>query len=141
MPEHRVVVELNFGVERDQFAVASDDQRIDFEQGSVKFEKGAVNGLEKLNGCADHFRRKAEAKGEFARVICLKARCRVDTLTDDSVGILLGNFLDFHAAGRARHENGRADRAIDEQAEVKLALNVESFFDEQSANDAALFAG
>ena len=55
-------------------------------------------------------------------------------------GMFFGDFLDFHSAGGAGHENGRAGRAVDQNAQVKLALDVEAFFDQQAVHDAAFFA-
>ena len=42
----RVVVESHLGVERDQVAVAGDDQRIDFRERGVGFEERAVERLQ-----------------------------------------------------------------------------------------------
>ena len=55
--------------------------------------------------------------------------------------MLLRDFLDFHSARGAGHEHRRADRAIHQDAQIKLALDVEAFFDQQAPDDAALFAG
>jgi hypothetical protein len=52
-------------------------------------------------------------------------------------GIFLGDFLDFHAASGAGHEYDAAGGAIDEQAEIEFALDVQAFFDEQALDDTA----
>ena len=36
---------------------------------------------------------------------------------------------------------GRADGAVHEHAEIKFALDVQAFFDQQAADNAAFFAG
>src|SRR5713226_1564583 len=65
----------------------------------------------------------------------------MNRFAQNGAGIILGDFLDFHAAGGAGHENNVAGGAIDEQAEIKFALDVEAFFDQQSLDDAAGGAG
>src|SRR5579859_6276349 len=59
----------------------------------------------------------------------------------DGRGIFLGDFLDFHAAGAAGHKDDASGFAIDQQAEVEFALDVQAFFDEQALDDAASGAG
>ena len=53
----------------------------------------------------------------------------------------LGDFLDVHAAGGAGHKNNFANAAIDENAEIEFALDVEAFFDENALDGAAAGAG
>ena len=55
-------------------------------------------------------------------------------------GMVLRDFLDFHSAGRAGHKYRRANSAVNQNAQIQLALDVEPFFDQQAANDAALRA-
>src|SRR5260370_6050907 len=57
--------------------------------------------------------------------------------TQNGSEIFLGDFLDFHSASGAGHENDAAGGAIDEQAEIEFALDVQAFFDEQALDDAA----
>ncbi len=61
----------------------------------------------------------------------------MNCFTQNGAGIILGDFLDFHAASSAGHEDDGTSSAIDEQAEIEFALDVEAFFDEQTFDDAA----
>jgi hypothetical protein len=65
----------------------------------------------------------------------------VGGLFDDGIGVCAGDFFDFHAARGASHEDDASGGPIDEEAEVKLALDVEAFLDEQALDDAAGEAG
>ncbi len=141
MAIERVVVEIHFGVERDQAAVAGDDAGIDFEQRRVRFDERAVERLQERHRRVDQFRRKPQAERELARVIGLKTRLGANRFAQNRFGMLLRDFFDFHAARGAGHEHRRAHRAVHEHAEVKLALDVEAFFDQQAADDAAFRAG
>src|SRR5207253_8112849 len=74
-------------------------------------------------------------------ILRLQAHRRMNGLAQNGAGIFLGDFLDFHAAGGAGHEDDAANGAIDEEAKIKFALDVEAFFDEQALDDAAGGAG
>ena len=50
------------------------------------------------------------------------------------------DFLDFHAARGAGHEDRRADGAVHQHAQVDFALDIEPFFDQHAADDAAFRA-
>ena len=58
----------------------------------------------------------------------------------DRLGARLRHFLDFHSARGAGHEYGRAHRAVNQDAQVKLALDVQSLFDQQPPDDAPFLA-
>src|SRR5712692_4182130 len=90
--------------------------------------------------CGD-FAGKAETEGDFARLIGLQADHRMNVFAQDGCGIFLGDFFDFHAAGGAGHENGKTGSAIDQEAEIKFALDVQTFFDEYALDDAAAGTG
>ncbi len=51
------------------------------------------------------------------------------------------HFLDFHAARRARHDHRSGDGAVHQDAQVKLALDVQAFLDQQALHDAPGGAG
>src|SRR5712692_2526311 len=65
----------------------------------------------------------------------------MNRFAQNGAGIILGDFLEFHDAGGAGHENNVGGGAKDEKAEIKFALDVEAFFDQQSLDDAAGGAG
>jgi len=70
-------------------------------------------------------------------LIGLEADGGIDGFAEDGFGMLLGNFFDFHSAGGAGHEDGPGGFAVDDQAEIEFALDVQTFFDEQTFYDAA----
>ena len=136
MAVERVVVESDFCIERHQAAIAGDDAGIDFHERCVRLHKCTIERLKKRHCRVHNFRREAESEGEFARLKRLQSRGGMNRLAQNRFGIVLRDFFDFHSAGGAGHKHGRAHRAIDENAEIKFALDVEAFFDQQAANDA-----
>ena len=136
MAVKRVVVESNFRIERNEPAIAGDDARINFHERRVRLHERAIERLKKRHCRVHNFRREAESEGEFARLKRQQSSGGMNRLAQNRFGIVLGDFLDFHSAGGAGHKHGRAHRAIDENAEIKFALDVEAFFDQQAANDA-----
>ena len=97
--------------------------------------------LQKWNGLLTGFAGEAETEGELARLIGLQADDGLNEFAEDGVGIVFGDFFDFHAAGGAGHEDNFAGGAIHQDAEVEFALDVEAFFDQQALDDAAAGAG
>ena len=89
----------------------------------------------------DHFDGQTEAESDFARLIKLQTDGGMNRLAQNGAGIILGDFFNFHAARGAGHEHDAAAGAVDEQAEIKFALDVEAFFDEHALHDAAGGAG
>ena len=88
--------------------------------------------------CGIHdFARQSEAEGDFASLVRLQTDGGMNGFTQNGAGIFLGDFLDFHAASGAGHEDDTAGLTIDEKAEIKFALDVQTLFDEQALDDAA----
>src|ERR1700722_8115801 len=136
-----VVIEGDFGVERVHFSVAGDHAGINFDHRSIGLDEGAVERLKEGNGGVDLFRREAQAEGQLARLKRLEADGRIDFFLENRFRIIFGHFFDFHTAGGADHKNRRTYFAVNQNADVKLTLDVEAFFDQQTPDDAALFAG
>src|SRR6266704_2801849 len=139
--EKRVVVKGHLGVEGDELAFASEHAGIDFQQRGVGINEGAVESLEEGRRGVHDFARQPQAERDFAGLVRLQTHGRMNHLAQNGAGIFPGDFLDFHAACGAGHEDDAAARAIDEEAEIKFALDVEAFFDEQALDDAAGGAG
>ena len=57
---------------------------------------------------------------------------RIDELLEDPLGRFGGDLLDLHAAVRARHHTGCSLDAIDDEAEVQLALDLQPLLDEHA---------
>ena len=69
---------------------------------------------------------QAEAVGEVARLVAGEADHRIDRLLQDLLGRLGGDLFDLHAALRRRHHDDAADAAVDDDAEVELARDVDA---------------
>ena len=59
----------------------------------------------------------------------------------DFLGSFLGHLFDVHAAGGARHDDRPAGRAIENDAEIQLALHLKAFFNQHPANHAPSGSG
>ena len=62
-------------------------------------------------------------------------------LAQDLFRVRRGNFLDVHAAGGARDDDRTAGRAIDQEAQIQLALDLQAFLDEHASDLPAFRAG
>src|SRR4029077_16572449 len=139
--EEAVVVESHLGVKRDKASIAGDDGRIDFEHGGVGVHKSAMQSLKKWAGFHGDIAGKAEAEDELARLIRLQTDRGMNGFAHDGFRMRFRDFFYVHPAGGTSHEDHFADAAIDENAEIKLALDVQTLFDENTLYSAAAGAG
>src|SRR3982074_2708160 len=120
-----------------QLAVAGENARVDFQHRGIGVNEGARRRLEERRCGARDFAGQPQAERDFAGLVRLQTQRRVNRFAQNGAWIVLGDFLDFHTAGGAGHEDDAAGGAIDEKAEIKFTLDVEAFFDEQALYDAA----
>ena len=62
----------------------------------------------------------------------------VDVLAENLLGFLRRDLLDVHAAGGARDDDGRRGRAIDQDAQIELAIDLQPFLDQHATDLPAL---
>ena len=132
--KHRVVVERHLGVERQQFARLSDDQRIDFHQAAIAIDEHATHGLHELFGRADARAGELELRGELARLIAEQAGVGIKWLAEDQLRGLGRHFLDVHPPFARHHEHGAGRGAIDNDAQVEFARDFAAFLNQHLAN-------
>ena len=63
---------------------------------------------------------------------------RIDVLAQDLLGVRRRDLLDVHAAGGAGDDDRARRGAIDDDAEVELALDLQPFLDQHAADLLAL---
>ena len=68
MPEERVVVEVDLGVEREELVVLGGDEGIDFKQRGVGVDEGAIEAQKKADSLIDLRRLEPQRKGQLARL-------------------------------------------------------------------------
>src|SRR6185437_4592758 len=135
MPRQRVVVEIHFRIERDEPPVAGHHQRIDFHQRRIRRQKRPIQRLKKrlrhFQNLRRHFHRQPQPENNFSHLIALQSRRRRNHFAQNRLRVFLHHFLDFHSARRARQNHWRFRRAIHQNAQIKFALDVQPFFNEQ----------
>ena len=82
-----------------------------------------------------------QAEAELARLVSAQAGDRVDVLRQDLLRRLFGDLLDLDAALGRGHDRDPALLAIDDQAEVELARDVEALLDVEPTHLLAFGAG
>ena len=74
---------------------------------------------------------QSQRKRQLARLPCAKSHRRVDRLLEDSLRRLRRDLFNLHAAGLRSHKHQLPGSAIEHDAEIKLAINRRSLFDQQ----------
>ena len=127
--EQRVVVERHLCVEHAQMAVLHDDQRIDLEQAHVLLDEGLVEDREQRIAVLGRVAVELQRAVERLQIGCRDALFRVDGDGDDLFRRVMRDRLDVHAALGRDDEGDAADRAIDQDRQIELALDVGAVLD------------
>ena len=141
MPVQRVVVEAHFGVEREEITALGEDQRIDLDHRGVGLDERLVDGVEELGQLAGRCPAQPHTERELAALEGDDAGSGVDVLAENLLRFLRRDLFDVHAAGGTRDDDGRRGCAVDQDAQIELALDIEPFLDEHAADLLALRAG
>ena len=130
MAIQRVVVERHLGVERQQRPVLGDDQRVDLDQRRVgRAERFPYRGHELGRG-GNLWPLEPERKREVASLVRHQPDGGIDVLLENPVGRLFRDLLDLDAALGTGHQHGHLRGAVDDDAEVELALDLEPLLDQ-----------
>ena len=130
LTEQRVVLDVDLRVERDEVAVARDDQRVDLDQARILFQVQAVQRLRDARELLDLLACEPEAERQHAALRRLQPCGRVHVHADDLLRRVRGDFLDVHAARGGGDERHLALIPIQHQAQVQLARDLRAFLDE-----------
>src|SRR6185369_16192057 len=133
----RVGVKVELGVERldprrAAVLAAFEDQRVDLGKRRVGLHVARVEALEDVDRLRLRLLRDAHSARELARGFVAEARERVDEDADDLLRRLVRDLLDVHAAFARAHHCDLLRRAVGEDGEVVLLLDVGAFLDQEA---------
>src|SRR5438067_3015574 len=131
MADRIVVVDCELRVELDHATVAGDDQRIDLGERRIGLVECPIQPLQHLPGLPEARFRNADSARERVRLGVGETLHRVDEDLVNFFGRLRGDFLDVHAALRARHQDYALRSPVDDHPDVELFADVRSLFDQQ----------
>ena len=129
-----VVVDRHFAIQRQQTVVLRNDEGIDLQQGQIQPHEGPVQAGQQPAKCLVRRARQPQRKSEVANLIILQAQQGIAQFTQNFVGAAMRHFLDVHASGRRSGHRHPFRRAVHQQAQIKLARNGQSLFDEHPAH-------
>src|SRR5207253_971914 len=111
-PKMRVVIEIEFCIEREHVALLRHHQRIDFHHRTIATDERSIKPIEQFH-CPLCLRLlESELLREFARLKWLEAGQRIDWFANNFVRRFGRNGFDLHATFSAGHNQRRSDGAI-----------------------------
>ena len=114
---------------------------IDLDDGGVELDEGAIHGGDELQRRRDLVALEPQAIGDAPGVKGHQPGGRIDGHLDDLLRRVAGDVLDLHAAlGRGHHDHPEG-AAIDQHAEIELAIDVDAGLDIDPVDFFALGAG
>ena len=128
------VGKAHLGIQRDDFTVAGNDQRVDFREAAIAVDKRAAHGSHEFFGTANGFAFETQFRRELACLVAQQAGVWVEAVLEDFLRCVRGDLFDIHAAFARNHQYRTGGSAIDDDAEVQLASNVATFFDQYLAD-------
>ncbi len=133
----RVVVKVELRIERQHLALRCNDERIHFHHRTIAGDERAIQTIEQL--CRVFQLRRLEPKllRQFACLMSLQPGERIDFLAQDLLGRFLRHRLDLDAAFRARHDDWRCRRAIEQNGKVNFPRDLHRFRHEHFVYDAS----
>ena len=134
MTEQGVRIEVELGVQRDDLAVAGQDQRVDFGQRCVGVPERLVQALQDRACLRQRSSGHADLRGEFIRFRIFQTDRRVDSDLVNQLRRLFRDFFDVHAAFARSHHDDFLRDAIDHKADIQFLLDVSAFFDQQAVH-------
>ena len=138
----RVVVEADLGVERQQIAALGQDQRVDLDHRGVGLDERLVDGVEQLH-------QLVRPRPPLSPMPNASLRAWNGTMPVPgsmcsrrifSGSLAATSSMSMPPAALAMM-TGRRGRAVDQDAQIELALDLEPFLDEHAADLLALGAG
>src|SRR2546430_16182734 len=80
MPEHRVVIEIDLRIQREQPAIRTGDKWIDFHQRGISILKRAIQTSHKPHCFTNLLRLQPKGKRQLARLKSFQAHAGIDVL-------------------------------------------------------------
>ena len=141
LPVERVVVEVEFRIEREQPAIGCDDEWVHLDLRAVALKEEPIHRAEKLRGLAEQLAFETERLREFARLKALQAEQRMHRLAHDFLRRMRGDFLDVHATLGAGDHDRRGGHAVKQDGEIQLARDVHRLGHEHLAHELPVWPG
>jgi hypothetical protein len=113
-----VGVEVELGVQGLDGAVAFQDQRVDFRQGSIGFHVAGVELLQGVDGEGDGGLRNADAASQGFSLGVGQADQRIHEFLEDLLGRAVSDFFDVHAAFGGGHHGNLLGGTIGQDGDV-----------------------
>src|SRR5437867_11641800 len=119
MPEHRVVIEIDLRIQREQPPIRTGDEWSDFHQRRIRLLKRSKQTSHKAHGFTDLLRLQPERERQLARLESFQTHAGIDVLFQNGSVILSRNLLNFHSARSGCHKYRPRFRSVNHDSEIE----------------------
>ena len=136
----RTVIKIQFGVERDNIIFLRQDERINFCQRTIFFNKSPVQINHELCNFANDFFREIHFVSHAG---CLKGRksdSGVDIFLENFFGRFGSNFFNFNAAFFRAHHNNASGFPVADETKIIFLFNIRACLNQKTFDNFAFRA-
>src|SRR3954468_5670125 len=141
MPEERVVVEADLGIEADELVALGDDERIDLEQAHILGDERGVELRHYCRGLLGEIVPQPQCLRQQAPVMRHDSCGGIDREGHDLLGMGARDLLDVHAARGRSHEGDARGLPVDQRGEIELPVDRRAFLDVEAVDLLAVRTG
>ena len=131
--EQRIAVEVEFGIQRRDGALAVAVERIDFHQRGVRLHVASVELAAHVDKLRPRIWRHAHALRQLFALRLGQALLPVDKNLGNFLGLRARHFFDVHAARLRGNQRHFLRQTVGNARQVVLLLNIRAFFNIQAA--------
>src|SRR6185369_9826391 len=136
-----VVIEVDLSIEGNQTIVLGQQEGIDLDKRGVDLVVGVIQSEHELCRLIDEFAWKPKTERKLPCLERPQANRRIDGLFENNIGRFGRDLFDIHPACGGGHEYVSSGHTVERDPKIKLFVDRQTFFDQQSLDLTSLGAG
>ena len=141
MTEQGIVIKVELGIKANECAVGGFNQRVDFQQGTVRFNKCSVKVHQNRDGLLDLGHSKAKFEGDFACLESGQSDGGINRFKEQFFRSFFRNLFDVYPSFGGGHQGHFVGGTVNQERNIEFISNVASLFNQNPLNNFTFRAG